>query len=51
MFCITLCTLTIVLKSLSLRLRLKRTESELAPVVQNPALPAADLNSVDLQRP
>ena len=43
--------LTVVFETVSLHLRLKRTKSDLAPIVQDPALPAADLNSVDLQRP
>lgn len=48
MFCTTPCTLTIVLDSISLRLRLKRTKSNFASIAQDPALSVSDLDSVDL---
>ena len=40
--------LTVVFETVSLRLRLERTKGNLAPIFQDPTLPAADLNSVDL---
>ena len=48
MFHMGLWSLTVVFETVPLRLRLKRTKSDLAPIFQDPALPAADLNSVDL---
>lgn len=44
------CPLTIVLKSVSVHLWLKRPKSNLASIAQDSALSVADLNSVDLQR-
>lgn len=41
--------LTIVFKSVSLHLRLKRAESDFTPIAQDAALSMTDLNSVDLK--
>lgn len=46
-----LCPLTIIFKSVTVRLRLKRAKSDLTSIAQDPALSATDPNSVDLQRP
>ena len=43
-------TLTIVFKSVSVKLRLQGTKRDLASVAQDSALPVTDLNSVDLGR-